>query len=450
MGFQRAPRSCATPLNECPLDGGMPRPNGPKMGFYHGFNDSKGFLSEDLSEHGIEQVVNSLDWFRSPYVENTEDLTELSLYLRDAGGADFYMSVSGSLVGGNAIPCYNGAWLGEPLKTEAEISLLFVLFCRGDDRWITEFGFDDLVGVPMQSGPDLTTREYNPIEPGVLQQLMHAKGEKFVIPGEGSENHEEYYCKHGCGFKSDYRSVSDHENYCKKGPRRPNDMATPSKGPGRFLTDDELSQLTASQLEGYIKEKQDWLKEDIRKTLTPSFFRSPVGDRQCEVDNCNKSEFRRTGYCLDHRNTEFFDKFEVKEPSFGKTALIVKKVRESNSSKAPLAGAAVFVGLTVYETVISMLPDRLELVWRGVTRGVFVGIIFWLLFINLGSAEVDENAGGYGAAWGNLGNMIFTVCSFIVIAPLAGSIGALLGHYRYQSEEKKYVEEITVEIRDSQ
>ena len=23
MGFQRAPRSCATPLNECPLDGGM-------------------------------------------------------------------------------------------------------------------------------------------------------------------------------------------------------------------------------------------------------------------------------------------------------------------------------------------------------------------------------------------------------------------------------------------
>jgi len=263
-------------------------------------------------------------------------------------------------------------------------------------------------------------------------------------------DHEEYHCKHGCGFKSDYRSVSDHENYCKKGPRRPNDMATPSKGPGRFLTDDELSQLTASQLEGYIKEKQDWLKEDIRKTLTPSFFRSPVGDRQCEVDNCNKSEFRRTGYCLDHRNTEFFDKFEVKEPSFGKTALIVKKVRESNSSKAPLAGAAVFVGLTVYETVISMLPDRLELVWRGVTRGVFVGIIFWLLFINLGSAEVDENAGGYGAAWGNLGNMIFTVCSFIVIAPLAGSIGALLGHYRYQSEEKKYVEEITVEIRDSQ
>ena len=223
MGFQRAPRSCATPLNECPLDGGMPRPNGPKMGFYHGFNDSKGFLSEDLSEHGIEQVVNSLDWFRSPYVENTEDLTELSLYLRDAGDADFdglydteygewqYMSVSGSLVGGNAIPCYNGAWLGEPLKTEAEISLLFVLFCRGDDRWITEFGFDDLVGVPMQSGPDLTTREYNPIEPGVLQQLMHAKGEKFVIPGEGSENHEEYYCKHGCGFKSDYESMRRHE-----------------------------------------------------------------------------------------------------------------------------------------------------------------------------------------------------------------------------------------------
>jgi hypothetical protein len=80
---------------------------------------------------------------------------------------------------------------------------------------------------------------------------------------------------------------------------------------------------------------------------------------------------------------------------------------------------------------------------------VFVGIIFWLLLINLATTEVDENAEWNGVAE-NLGNMIFTVCSFIVIAPLAGSIGALLGHYRYQSEEKKYVEEITVEIRDSQ
>ncbi len=98
------------------------------------------------------------------------------------------------------------------------------------------------------------------------------------------------------------------------------------EGPREFLSDEELSQLTESELDDYIKEMEDWLKQDLKSVLNPNFFPlSPVGNRQCAAENCDTMEFRRTGYSLDHRDTKFFDKFEVGTPGIGHTALIAKK-----------------------------------------------------------------------------------------------------------------------------
>ena len=232
-----------------------------------------------------------------------------------------------------------------------------------------------------------------------------------------------------------------------------------------FLSDEELSQLTPAELEEYTKEKEDWLKADLRQTLNPSFFRSPVGDRQCAADNCDTREFRRTGYCLDHRNTKFFDTFEVKTPGIGTTVFIAKKAYESdNRSDAAKVGAGVFVGLSIYETAVSMLPDRLELIWRGITWGAIIGILLWLLVAMPVISErydtepqMRDSAGNCFDDNGDIEKCVYAqhtinhflriIVSFFIIitlVPLSASAGAILGLLRYESEEKKYLDQISI------
>jgi len=233
---------------------------------------------------------------------------------------------------------------------------------------------------------------------------------------------------------------------------------------GHFLSDEELSQLTPAELEEYTKEKEDWLKADLRQTLNPSFFRSPVGDRQCAVDNCDTREFRRTGYCLDHRNTKFFDTFEVNTPGIGTTAFIAKKAHESdNRSDAALVGAGVFVGLSIYETAVSMLPDRLELIWRGITWGAIIGFLLWLLVMAVISGQYDTDPnqpkGEFCEETGNcwfpphvvngIIVKILGVITIITLVPLSASAGAIFGLLRYESEEKKYIDQISIRRSES-
>ena len=228
---------------------------------------------------------------------------------------------------------------------------------------------------------------------------------------------------------------------------------------GHFLSDEELSQLTPAELEEYIKEKEDWLKADLQQTLNPFLFKSPVGVRQCAADNCVTREFRRTGYCLDHRNTKFFDTFEVNTPGIGTTVFIAKKVHESdNRSDAALVGAGVFVGLSIYETAVSMLPDRLELIWRGITGGAIIGFLLWLLVMGVisGQYDTDRNQpkGDFCEETGNcwfpphvvngIIVKILGVITIITLVPLSASAGAMFGFLRYESEEKKYLDQISI------
>ena len=219
------------------------------------------------------------------------------------------------------------------------------------------------------------------------------------------------------------------------------------EGPREFLSDEELSQLTESELDDYIKEMEDWLKQDLKSILNPNFFPlSPVGNRQCAAENCDTMEFRRTGYCLDHRDTKFFDKFEVGTPGIGHTALIAKKVHESdNRSEAALVGAGVFVGLSIYETAVRMLPDPVELLWRGAVRGFFAALIIHIFLIQPRIGPTLLNPGsGPGAFLDALFNTVVGLGSLGITATICITLGLLWGHNFYQSQEKAYLDQLTI------
>jgi len=219
------------------------------------------------------------------------------------------------------------------------------------------------------------------------------------------------------------------------------------EGPREFLSEEELSQLTESELDDYIKEMEDWLKQDLKSVLNPNFFPlSPVGNRQCAAENCDTIEFRRTGYCLDHRDTKFFDKFEVGTPGVGHTALIAKKVLESDNRRdAALAGAGVFVGLSIYETAVRMLPDPVELLWRGAVRGFFAAIIIHIFFIqpNIGPTLLNPGT-GQGAFGDALLNTVAGLAYLGIITPICIMLGLLWGHNFYQSQEKAYLDQLSI------
>ncbi|MFL2533221.1 MAG: hypothetical protein ACJ0HO_05650 [Candidatus Thalassarchaeum sp.] len=224
------------------------------------------------------------------------------------------------------------------------------------------------------------------------------------------------------------------------------------EGPGEFLSDEELSRLTESELEEYIKEKEDWLKQELKSVLNPNFFPlSPVGNRQCAVENCDTMEFRRTGYCLDHRDTKFFDKFEVGTPGIGHTALIAKKVHESDNRKeAALVGAGVFVGLSIYETAVRMLPDPVELLWRGAVRGFFAALIIHIFLIQPSIGPTLLNPGtGQGAFGDALFNTVAGLVYLGITIPTCVTLGLLWGHNFYQSQEKAYLDQLSIRRLES-
>ena len=224
------------------------------------------------------------------------------------------------------------------------------------------------------------------------------------------------------------------------------------EGPREFLSDEELSQLTKSELDDYIKEMEDWLKQDLKSILNPNFFPlSPVGNRQCAAENCDTMEFRRTGYCLDHRDTKFFDKFEVGTPGIGHTALIAKKVHESdNRSEAALVGAGVFVGLSIYETAVRMLPDPVELLWRGAVRGFFAALIIHIFLIQPSIGPTLLNPGsGPGAFLDALFNTVVGLGSLGITATICITLGLLWGHNFYQSQEKAYLDQLSIRRLES-
>tara|TARA_B110000014_G_scaffold43038_1_gene28487 strand:+ start:221 stop:1069 length:849 start_codon:yes stop_codon:yes gene_type:complete len=224
------------------------------------------------------------------------------------------------------------------------------------------------------------------------------------------------------------------------------------EGPGEFLSDEELSRLTESELEEYIKEKEDWLKQELKSVLNPNFFPlSPIGNRQCAVENCDTMEFRRTGYCLDHRDTKFFDKFEVGTPGIGHTALIAKKVHESDNRKeAALVGAGVFVGLSIYETAVRMLPDPVELLWRGAVRGFFAALIIHIFLIQPSIGPTLLNPGtGQGAFGDALFNTVAGLVYLGITIPTCVTLGLLWGHNFYQSQEKAYLDQLSIRRLES-
>ena len=162
-------------------------------------------------------------------------------------------------------------------------------------------------------------------------------------------------------------------------------------------------------------------------------------------------EFRRTGYCLDHRDTKFFDKFEVGTPGIGHTAIIAKKVHESDNRKeAALVGAGVFVGLSIYETAVRMLPDPVELLWRGAVRGFFAALIIHIFLIQPSIGPTLLNPGtGQGAFGDALFNTVAGLVYLGITIPTCVTLGLLWGHNFYQSQEKAYLDQLSIRRLES-
>ena len=194
-----------------------------------------------------------------------------------------------------------------------------------------------------------------------------------------------------------------------------------------FLSEKEMMELNEKELDEYGIYLKNWLKKDIKKTLTPTFLKSPLGDRKCAHENCEYGEFRSTGYCLEHKNKYFFDTFEIKTPGQGTNLFIAKKVLESNDrgSNAIIGGTA-WVGLSIYDSLLSVLPDRYELAWRGITRGIVAAIIFWLVII------VPRST------------LFIQLISLITIVPMGAVIGFSSGILYYLYQEDKYLNQLNI------
>ena len=222
----------------------------------------------------------------------------------------------------------------------------------------------------------------------------------------------------------------------------------------KILSEEELMQLNPEELDEYSIQLENWFLGDIKKTLTPTFLRSPLGDRKCAHRNCEYEEFRSTGFCLEHKNKNFFDTFEVKTPGLGTELFIAKQVAQSNQ-KVPAAviGGSAWLGLSIYDTLLSLLPDRYELAWRGVTRGSFFAIILWLFIIvpaisgtyscgDLPATECDRWAASAIVP-------ILYLLSFIAMIPAGAMIGLFGGLFYYVSEENKYLNQLTIRKKSS-
>ena len=217
----------------------------------------------------------------------------------------------------------------------------------------------------------------------------------------------------------------------------------------KFLSEKELMELNEKELDEYEIYLKNWLKKDIKKTLTPTFLRSPLGDRKCAHENCEYGEFRSTGYCLEHKNKYFFDTFEIKTPGQGTNLFIAKKVLESNDrGSSAIIGGTAWVGLSIYDTLLSVLPDRYELAWRGVTRGIVVGIIFWLFIIVPGISETyscgDLSGSDCDRGWASVIVPIYYLFSLITIVPMGAVTGFSLGILYYLYEEDKYLNQLNI------
>ena len=222
----------------------------------------------------------------------------------------------------------------------------------------------------------------------------------------------------------------------------------------KFLSEKEMMELNEKELDEYGIYLKNWLKKDIKKTLTPTFLKSPLGDRKCAHENCEYGEFRSTGYCLEHKNKYFFDTFEIKTPGQGTNLFIAKKVLESNDrgSNAIIGGTA-WVGLSIYDSLLSVLPDRYELAWRGITRGIVVAIIFWLFIIVPGISET-YSCGDLSGAECNRGGasaivLIFHLFSLITIVPMGAVTGLSSGILYYSYQEEKYLNQLNIRKKSS-
>jgi hypothetical protein len=222
----------------------------------------------------------------------------------------------------------------------------------------------------------------------------------------------------------------------------------------KVLSEEELMELNPEELDEYSSLLKNWFIEDVKKTLTPTFLRSPLGERKCAHENCEYGEFRSTGYCLEHKNKKFFDTFEVKTPGLGTDLFIAKQVAQSNhKGTAAIAGGSAWLGLSIYDTLLSLLPDRYELAWRGVARGVFITIIVWILIVVPGIAAT-HGCGDLPATECNRGAAsiivpILYLLSLFIMIPTGGIIGALFGLIYYESEEQKYLNQLTIRKKSS-
>ena len=264
-------------------------------------------------------------------------------------------------------------------------------------------------------------------------------------------------------YKPDIQHNPDIQGKLKKQRNSYWSIKSPSKKKGRYapktverkiLSEEELLELNPEELDEYSRLLKNWFIRDIKKTLAPTFLKSPLGDRKCAHENCEYGEFRSTGFCLEHKNKNFFDTFEVKTPRLGTELFIAKQVAQSNEKgRAAIIGGSAWLGLSIYDTLLSLLPDRYELAWRGVTRGGFIAIIMWI-FIIVPAISATYSCGDSPATecdrWAASAIVpILYLLSLISMIPTGAIIGLFYGLFYYETQEKKYLNQLTIRKKSS-